>query len=151
MPFTRHSLSALAAVAGLACRQTVHAQRAGDNAVANSEDAFGSQVGLETTGIYSDQDTRGFSPSKAGNIRIDGIYFDLVGVSPSRLRQVTAVRIGFAAEDYPFQAPTGIVDTRFRPLAAKNGASVHRQPDAIWRPDLRSRRAPAQSPAVLWG
>ena len=100
------------------------AQRANENAVSSADDAFGSSVGLETTGIYSDSDTRGFSPTKAGNVRIDGVYYDPVGVLSGRLRASTAIRIGFAAEDYPFQAPTGIVDQTFRPFPRENGMSI---------------------------
>ena len=62
------------------------AQRAQENAVSSADDAFGSSVGLESTGIYSEQDTRGFSPSKAGNARIDGVYYDPVGALSARLR-----------------------------------------------------------------
>ncbi|MGE3692226.1 MAG: TonB-dependent receptor [Novosphingobium sp.] len=100
-----------------------HAQRAGENAVNSADDAFGSSVGLESTGIYSEADTRGFSPSKAGNARIDGIYYDPVGGLSARLRQGNVVRVAFAAEDYPFQAPTGIIEYRFKPFPDKAGIS----------------------------
>ena len=100
-----------------------HAQRANENAVASADDAFGSSVGLEQTGIYSDQDTRGFSPSKAGNARIDGVYYDPVGSLSSRLRIANVVRVGFAAEDYPFAAPTGIIEYRLRPMPTETGLS----------------------------
>ena len=92
--------------------------------MANADDAFGTTVGLESTGIYTEQDTRGFSPAKAGNVRVDGVYFDVIGTMPSRLKQSTGIRIGFAAEDYPFQAPTGIVDQKLRQLPAKSGVSL---------------------------
>ncbi len=100
------------------------AQRAQENAVASADDAFGSSVGLEQTGIYSEQDTRGFSPAKAGNARIDGVYYDPVGALSSRLRYANVVRVGFAAEDYPFQAPTGIIEYRFRPFPKELGTSL---------------------------
>ena len=115
---------AASALALLAVPGAAHAQRAGENAVNSADDAFGSAVGLETTGIYSEFDTRGFSPVKAGNVRVEGVYFDPVGVLSGRLRQSTAIRIGFAAEDYPFQAPTGIVDHKFRPFPEKSGTSL---------------------------
>lgn len=120
----RSTLTVFVTIAGLTMPTTAHAQRAGDNAVANADDAFGTTVGLESTGIYTEQDTRGFSPVKAGNVRVDGVYFDVIGTMPSRLKQSTGIRIGFAAEDYPFQAPTGIVDQKLRPLPAKNGISL---------------------------
>ena len=100
------------------------AQRVAENAVTSAEDAFGSNVGMESTGIYTENDTRGFSPTKAGNVRIDGIYFDPVFVLSGRLRASTAIRVGFASEDYPFHAPTGIVDHRFRPFPEETGASL---------------------------
>ena len=108
----------------LAAASPAKAQRAGENAVTNADDAFGTNVGLETTGIYTENDTRGFSPLKAGNSRIDGVYYDQVSVLSGRLRQSTAIRVGFAAEDYPFHAPTGIVDNRFRPWPPELGASI---------------------------
>jgi iron complex outermembrane recepter protein len=99
------------------------AQRAQENAVANADDAFGSSVGLESTGIYSEQDTRGFNPSKAGNARIDGVYYDPVGSLSSRLRMGSVIRVGFAAEEYPFPAPTGIIEYRLRPVPKELGIS----------------------------
>jgi iron complex outermembrane recepter protein len=99
------------------------AQRTGENAVTSADDAFGSSVGLESTGIYTEFDTRGFSPSRAGNARIDGIYYDPVGGLSARLRQGNAIRVGFAAEEYPFQAPTGIVEYRFKPFPKDDGTS----------------------------
>ena len=102
----------------------LYAQRAAENAVASADDAFGSAVGQETTGIYTESDTRGFNPLKAGNGRIDGIYFDPINPITYRLRGLTAIRVGFAAQDFPFQAPTGVVDFRLRPFPTKLGASL---------------------------
>jgi iron complex outermembrane receptor protein len=115
---------AVAAMALMAMPGTAFAQRAGENAVASAEDAFGTNVGNESTGIYSESDTRGFSPTKAGNVRVDGIYMDTIHVLAGRLRESTAIRVGFAAAEYPFHAPTGIVDHRFRPFPEEVGASV---------------------------
>ena len=114
---------AIMAASTLAGEQAL-AQRAGENAVTGSGDAFGTNIGIESTGIYTEFDTRGFSPTKAGNVRIDGIYFDPVAITAGRLRERTAIRVGFAAEDYPFHAPTGIVDHKFRDSPTKLGASV---------------------------
>src|SRR5581483_8871534 len=52
------------------------AQHAADNPVASAQDAFGFTLGLETIGMYSPGQVRGFSPQSAGNVRIDGLYFD---------------------------------------------------------------------------
>lgn len=103
---------------------TAWAQRAAENAVSSADDAFGSSVGLEQTGIYSEQDTRGFSPAKAGNARIEGLYYDPIGALSSRLRVGNSIRVGFAAESFPFQAPTGIVEYRMRPFPDKAGVSL---------------------------
>ncbi|MFM5929373.1 MAG: hypothetical protein ACKOPQ_00515 [Novosphingobium sp.] len=94
--------------------QAALAQRAGENAAASSDDAFGTQVGTEATGIYNEQDTRGLSPLKAGNARLDGIYFDPVAALSGRTRSSYGIRVGIAAIDYPFAAPTGIVDNHLR-------------------------------------
>ncbi|MCB2072240.1 MAG: TonB-dependent receptor [Novosphingobium sp.] len=110
------------------------AQRATEDAIADADDAFGTTVGVESTGIYTQSDTRGFSPKKAGNARIDGIYFDQVASLSGRLRQSTAIRVGFSAEDYPFPAPTGIVDDRFHPMPDEPGASLGLHRFGYWAP-----------------
>lgn len=114
MTCIRRTLALGAAISPLLLSHAAQAQRAGENAVANSEDAFGTTVGTETTGIYNENDTRGLSPLKAGNARIDGIYFDPVANLSGRLRQSSGIRVGIAAIDYPFPAPTGIVDNQLR-------------------------------------
>lgn len=117
-------LASTALVALLALPSAAHAQLAGENAVASADDAFGSSIGQESTGIYTEFDTRGFSPQKAGNARIDGIYYDPIGALTGRLKLGQSIRVGFAAEEYPFHAPTGIVDYKFRPFPKKSGLSL---------------------------
>lgn len=124
MRLSHCTISAATLIAALAFAAPACAQRASDNAVTSADDAFGTNVGLESTGIYSEFDTRGFSPTKAGNVRIDGIYVDTVAVLAGRLRASTAIRVGFSAEDYPFHAPTGIVDHKFRTFPDELGASL---------------------------
>lgn len=58
------------------CSESAFAQRARENAVAEASDAFGTLVGREQVGLYSSGNARGFSPSQAGNLRIEGLYFD---------------------------------------------------------------------------
>jgi iron complex outermembrane receptor protein len=116
------AVSVLALVA--AWQTSAFAQRAGENAVTDADDAFGTSVGLESTGIYSDRNTRGFSPLDAGNARIDGVYYDPVGSLSGRLRKSTTIRVGFAGEGFPFHAPTGIVDYKFKPFPDEYGASI---------------------------
>lgn len=100
------ALLALSMTAGSA-----FAQRASDNAVAAAEDAFGTKVGNDNIGLYSQNSARGFNPMQAGNVRIEGLYFDQQGFLGSRIARGTTMRIGLAAQSYPFPAPTGIADT----------------------------------------
>ncbi|MDF8334679.1 TonB-dependent receptor domain-containing protein [Novosphingobium cyanobacteriorum] len=86
------------------------AQRVDDNVITNANDAFGQSVGNERVGLYSNEDVRGFSPVDAGNARIEGLYFAPVDRLPNRLARGSRVRVGIAAQGYPFPAPTGIVD-----------------------------------------
>lgn len=90
------------------------AQRATENAVTQAEDAFGTSVGDEQIGLYSSQSVRGFSPTVAGNVRIEGLYFDQVTQLNPRLAQSSEVRVGIAAQGYAFPAPTGVVDYSLR-------------------------------------
>jgi len=95
------------------------------NVVTASADAFGVSIGVETLGIYSTSQVRGFDPIAAGNARIEGMYADVHGTIfpygplPARLVQDTRIRIGPAAAGFPFPSPTGIVDFSLRsPLGA---------------------------------
>jgi iron complex outermembrane receptor protein len=89
-------------------------QRAGDNAVTGAGDAFGRSIGNERVGLYTDADVRGFSPVQAGNLRIDGLYWDRQGDASARLISGVNVRVGLTAQGYPFPAPTGVVDYTLR-------------------------------------
>lgn len=104
----------LALLGPLIAAQEAHAQRAGENAVTAAEDVFGTTVGNESVGIYDTQDVRGFSPLQAGNVRIEGLYFDKVGDENDRLQASSRIYVGIAAQSYAFPAPTGIVDYALR-------------------------------------
>jgi len=103
---------------------------AGDNAITQAEDAFGFSVGRETLGIYNAQNARGFSPTSAGNVRIQGLYFDPIsgfanpGGLPSTLVDSVSIKVGLSAQGYPFAAPSGIVDQALRLPGAESGAST---------------------------
>lgn len=86
------------------------AQRTTNNVVTASDDAFGRAVGNDRIGIYAADSVRGFSPIEAGNVRIEGLYFDQQSTPSMRLVDKSAVRVGYAAKGYPFPAPTGIAD-----------------------------------------
>jgi iron complex outermembrane recepter protein len=90
------------------------AQRTDENATAQSDDAFGRRVGNESIGIYNAGDVRGFSPIDAGNVRLDGLYIDRQADPTDHLVEGSAIRVGIAAQGYPFPSPTGIVDYEIR-------------------------------------
>jgi iron complex outermembrane recepter protein len=89
-------------------------QRTGENAVASAQDAFGTSVGSERVGLYFPQSARGFSPVQAGNVRINGLYFDYQADLNQRLVSGSNVRVGLTAQGYPFPAPTGVADFSLR-------------------------------------
>ena len=100
------------------------AQRTDNNAVTSAEDAFGKSVGDSAIGIYNPGDVRGFSPSDAGNIRLEGLYFDQQGFLTDRLQGGNTIRVGISAQGYPFPAPTGIADYELRKAGGKRLAAV---------------------------
>jgi len=99
----------LAASAG-----AVRAQHASDDPVASADDAFGLTLGLESIGLYGPGNIRGFNPQAAGNVRIDGLYFDQQGPLSNRVVEGSTIRIGVSEIGYAFPAPTGIVDYDLR-------------------------------------
>ena len=111
------SLSLLSTAAGAQ-------DRTGDNAITQAEDAFGFSVGRESIGIYGPGQARGFSPTAAGNVRIDGLYFDPAFGLQNLLVDSVSIKVGLSAQGYPFVAPSGIVDQRLRRPDAEPGASV---------------------------
>ena len=110
----QHWYVAAMAVAALLPDRLAHAQRASENAVNAAEDAFGVSLGNETVGLYSSSSARGFNPALAGNIRLDGLYFDQPNTTQGRTYADTTMRVGLSAQSYPFPAPTGIADMRLR-------------------------------------
>jgi iron complex outermembrane receptor protein len=90
------------------------AQRADENAVKSADDAFGTSVGNEKIGLYSASDVRGFNPTAAGNIRIEGLFVTDHGGFTSRFVSGSTIRVGLTAQGYPFPAPTGIADYSLR-------------------------------------
>ncbi|MBU6267705.1 MAG: TonB-dependent receptor [Sphingomonadales bacterium] len=113
-----------ALVSTLAATPAAAQERTGTNAVTQAEDAFGFSVGREAIGIYSSSNARGFSPSSAGNVRIDGLYFEPVTDLTDLLRDQVQVKVGLSAQGYPFAAPSGVVDLSLTRPGAKAGASL---------------------------
>lgn len=123
LPIRTFLAVALVAV-GLMSARAVHAQRTEENVTTGSEDAFGRSIGNESIGIYNEGDVRGFSPIEAGNVRIEGLYFDRLGTLTSRLVEGSTIRVGIASQSYPFPSPTGIVDYDLRHVGAKQVIST---------------------------
>ena len=105
------------------------AQRTTANAVTQSDDAFGKAVGNERIGIYSTEEVRGFNPIEAGNVRIEGLYFDQQGQTSNRLIDGSTIRVGFGARSYPFPAPTGIADLRLEKFEGQRIISADLESD----------------------
>ena len=120
----RRSLLAPLVAIGLLISQTALAQRTEENVTTDSEDAFGRSVGNESIGIYNEGDVRGFSPIEAGNVRVEGLYFDRLGHLTSRLVEGSTIRVGIASQSYPFPSPTGIVDYDLRRVGGKQVISA---------------------------
>ncbi len=94
------------------------------NPVRSADDAFGLSLGRESIGLYNSGSVRGFSPSAAGNLRIDGLFFDQVWGLSGRVRQSSSIRVGLSAQGFAFPAPTGIVDYALRRPGSTPSASV---------------------------
>lgn len=115
-------LAVVALAAGWA--EAAQAQRADDNATTQAEDAFGSSIGNESVGLYNPYDARGFSPVDAGNVRIEGLYFDQQDELTSRLVERSRVRVGLTTLGSLFPAPTGIADFSLRKANGKRVISA---------------------------
>lgn len=109
-PVGRNAIAFTCLFIGIPHATTAMAQVTDANVATQSEDAFGTAVGSERIGLYRFDDIRGFSPVEAGNGRLDGLYVDLVNVVPPRLVTGSTIRVGIAAQRFPFPAPSGLVD-----------------------------------------
>lgn len=94
----------------LALPMCAFAQRSDDNAVESADDAFGTSVGNENIGLYNPFEVRGFSAVDAGNVRLNGLYFDRQTNPTNLLVPTSTMRVGISAQGYVLPAPTGIVD-----------------------------------------
>jgi iron complex outermembrane recepter protein len=114
-PITVRFAGAVLCATGLLTAPLAGAERADENAVVAASDAFGTTIGLQTIGLYSPTDARGFNPTQAGNLRIEGLYFDqqTQGANVS-LFSGSEMKIGVAAQSYSFPSPTGVADYKLR-------------------------------------
>ena len=93
----RGRLCAVVAIGAALAAAPAYAQRTEENVNTQSDDAFGRAVGNERSGLYSGFDVRGFNPSEAGNVRLQGLYFDLQELISARLIQGNTIRVGLAS------------------------------------------------------
>lgn len=120
MRFSKSGLIVAAAFAAIFCGGEAAAQRAEEDVLTSAEDAFGTTVGGETIGLYDASNARGFSPARAGNLRMEGLFFDNRAGGGNRVRMSSrlttgvTVRVGLSAQSYPFPSPTGIADYTLR-------------------------------------
>jgi len=124
-------LGVLSAAAIALVPQPARAQRAGENVATQSGDAFGRTVGQDKSGLYSSDDVRGFNPVDAGNVRLEGLYFDQVDRLSTRLTDSNTIRVGPAALRYPFPAPTGLVDYSLTQPRGKTSYSFNLEDGSI--------------------
>lgn len=115
----RPHLNACAAALGLLALES----RAQDNAIGGAADAFGSRIGQESIGLYSESLVRGFDLEQAGNYRIAGAYFARAAAPPDTIVASSHIRVGASALPVDFPAPSGIVEYALRP-ADRNGARL---------------------------
>lgn len=138
----------LAALLSLLWATDALAQRTQENAVTEAADAFGTAVGTEVIGLYTSTSARGFNPSQAGNLRINGLYFDQAANLNGRLLRGSTMHVGISAQGYPFPAPTGVVDFDLRVPGDKYAASVLVSHGAIFSYPRGTAEVDVQMPVV---
>lgn len=113
------------ALAGMFLPLAALAQRAGENAVTAADDAFGTTVGSQSIGLYDAEHVRGFSPRAAGNLRIEGLYFDQQTFAMNEcLATGATIRVGLAAQSFDTPSPTGIANYTLHASGPESLASV---------------------------
>ena len=84
------------------------AQRADVNAITAADDAFGYVAAGDAIGLYDASNVRGFSPLRAGNARIDGMYYDRQARFSDDILASTRIQVGDNAVAFPFASPSGV-------------------------------------------
>lgn len=85
-----------------------------DNAVSNATDAFGERSGIEQSGLYTENQVRGFDLNDSGAYRIDDAYFSRAQGLDDTILAGVSVRVGVNAARLPYPAPSGVVNYRLR-------------------------------------
>lgn len=123
-----HDLLSTVIGIALAAAQTTTAATGADaaeeNPITTAGDAFGTSINGESIGLYQASNVRGFNPVDAGNVRLEGLYFDQQAAFTGRLVASSTIRVGPATLGDPFPAPTGIVDVRVRKPGARRAFRI---------------------------
>ena len=90
------------------------AATAGDNVLLTAEDAFGERIGIEQVGLYSENQSRGFSLADTGAYRIDCNYYVPTSGLTDPLIGGVGIRVGVNAARLDFPSPSGVVNYRLR-------------------------------------
>lgn len=91
------------------------AARAQDSTLQGADDAFGSRIGDESVGLYSESLVRGFDLQQAGNYRMEEAYFVRSAAPTDAIVAGSQIRVGASALALGFPAPSGIVQYRLLP------------------------------------
>jgi iron complex outermembrane receptor protein len=89
-----------------------------------ADDAFGRRIGVESIGLYSEAQVRGFNLQQAGNYRIEGSYFVRSAAPIGPLLGGVVTRIGINALRYDFPSPSGVIEYELRTPAAGTSLQV---------------------------
>ncbi|NZA26444.1 hypothetical protein H0E84_08600 [Luteimonas sp. SJ-92] len=108
----RRTAGIFALSGALAGTATLAPARAQDDVISEADDAFGSRIGVESIGLYSESLVRGFNLQQAGNYRIGGAYFVRAAAPPDTIVAGSQIRVGPSALALDFPAPSGVVEYR---------------------------------------
>ena len=100
----------LAACAVALSMLQVGAAGAQESAIGGAGDAFGTRIGQESIGLYSESLVRGFNLQQAGNYRLGGAYLTRAAAPPDTIVAGSKIRVGAAALPLHFPAPSGVVE-----------------------------------------
>ena len=101
------------------------ASDAQDSPTRSAADAFGERVGIDSVGLYSQNQTRGFDLlASSAAFRIDGFYFQPAASPSESLIQGSSVNVGIAGAALDLPSPTGVVTYRLREPGSATGLQV---------------------------
>ena len=91
----------------------------------SAADAFGERVGIDSAGLYNENQTRGFDLlASSAAFRIDGYYFQPAALPSESLIQGSSVNVGIAAAALDLPSPTGVVGYRLREPGSETGLQL---------------------------